>query len=145
MSFNPNHSLLNPKFEGYKFNPLSEETATKRYDLPYLPTQTNPTSTHSMQPMSFQEVQSRIGHNHLSSGMEGGTSIFVDAEYQVVVIRLDPVSAPLHKRSLSFTISASRKPLPPPFLSCTSCQNRYRPQLMWIKMCCVQNTRLLHL
>jgi hypothetical protein len=92
MSFDVNRSLLNSKFEGYKFNPLSQEDSVRNYDLPYRPTQTNPSSTLSMHPMSFQEVQSRIKHNHISTVVETGLSVYVDAEYRIIAVTLDPAS-----------------------------------------------------
>ena len=91
--FTLNHSLLNPKFEGYKFNPLSQDNLTRRYDLQHKPSQTSTSSSHSTQPMSFQEVQSRITHNHLTVRPNSALGVYVDGERRVIGVTIDPVSA----------------------------------------------------
>ena len=90
--FKPNRSLLNPKFEGYKFYPLPQDDLTHRYVLQYKPTQTNASASHSTQPMTFQEVQSRITHNHLTVKSGSAVGVYVDADYRVIGVTADPVS-----------------------------------------------------
>jgi hypothetical protein len=92
-TFVVNRSLLNPKFEGYKLDLIAQEKAVQCYDLQYKPTQA---TTSSRALLSFQDVQSRITHNHLCiSPEEGAGAIYVDADYNVVVIELDHVSRSL--------------------------------------------------
>jgi hypothetical protein len=87
--FTPNRSLLNPKFEGYKLDPISQEATVTRYNLDYRPTQK---TISGRSPLSFQEVQSRITHNHLAVATEGGRALYVDAEFRVVLIDVDLAS-----------------------------------------------------
>jgi hypothetical protein len=89
--FIPNHSFLNPKFEGYKFDPVSQEDSVICYDLEHRPTQIAISGTEES-PLSFHEVQSRITHNHLAVTPEGGRAVYIDAEYKVIIIDVDLVS-----------------------------------------------------
>lgn len=86
--FEVNRALLNPKFEGYKFKPLDQDKVISRYTLPYTPTQT---TVSGRSPLAFQEVQSRIRHNHLAIGPNGRAS-YVDAELKVIGVTLGDVS-----------------------------------------------------
>jgi hypothetical protein len=86
--FIPNRSLLNPKFEGYRLDPVSQEASVAHYDLVYQPTQA---TVSGRSPLSFQEVQSRITHNHVAVAPEGGRALYVDAEFRVVLITVDLV------------------------------------------------------
>ena len=90
--FKLNRSLLNPKFEGYKFSPLPQDALTRRYRLQHKPSQTNPSASRSTQPMSFQEVQSRITHNHLTVRPGSALGVYVDAEHRVIGVTIEPVS-----------------------------------------------------
>ena len=90
--FKPNRSLLNSKFEGYKFNPLPQENLTRRHALQYKPSQTNAPTSGLTQPMSFQEVQSRITHNHLTVRQDSALGVYVDAEHRVIGVTIDSVS-----------------------------------------------------
>ena len=91
-TFVVNRSLLNPRFEGYKLDLISQEQAVKSYHLQYRPTQAT-TSTRAL--LSFQDVQSRITHNHLCvSAEEGAPALYVDSDYNVVVIEVDHVRFP---------------------------------------------------
>jgi len=90
--FKLNRSLLNSKFDGYKFNPLPQDNLTRRYGLQHKPSQTNASASRSTQPMSFQEVQSRITHNHLTVGLNSALGVYVDAEHRVIGVTIDPVS-----------------------------------------------------
>ena len=91
-NFKPNRSLLNPKFEGYKFNPLPQDDLTRRCGLQYKPSQTNTSASRSTQPMSFQEVQSRITHDHLTVRANPALGVYVDVEHRVIGVNIDPVS-----------------------------------------------------
>ncbi|KAG6830130.1 hypothetical protein H0H87_009028 [Tephrocybe sp. NHM501043] len=66
-TFQPNRALLNPKFEGYKLDPVSQEEIVVRFPLQFKPTQA---TVSGKSPLSFQEVQSRITHNHLATCAE---------------------------------------------------------------------------
>ena len=90
--FELNRSLLNSKFEGYRFNALPQDNITRRYGLRHIPSQTNTSASGSLQPMSFQEVQSRITNNHLAIRPGSALGVYVDAEYRVIGVTVDPVS-----------------------------------------------------
>lgn len=83
--FSPNRELINPKFEGYKLQVISPVVA--RHGLPYKPTQA---TASGRSPLSLQEVQSRITHNHLVLSPASGRVLYVDARRRVVVVDVDP-------------------------------------------------------
>src|SRR6266550_2483295 len=83
-SFPVQRSLLNPKFESYKLDVLPQETV-HRYDLPFKPSRSTVSGS---TPLTFQEMQSRISHNHLSLSSETGQAIYVDSANRVVVVNL---------------------------------------------------------
>ncbi|TDL22209.1 hypothetical protein BD410DRAFT_271454 [Rickenella mellea] len=89
--FNVNRDLLNPKFEGYKLFPVSQDEAILRFPLPSHPTQAN-ISGRTKTPLSLEEVQSRITHNHLAVGIDGNVGLYVDEDFRVVVVRIDSES-----------------------------------------------------
>ncbi|KAA1469981.1 CS-domain-containing protein [Dentipellis sp. KUC8613] len=91
LGYSPNRSLLNPKFDGYKLHAISQEDVVAAFPLEYKPTQST-VSTRA--PLSFQEVQSRIRHNHLSISPEGRRAVYVDSDFRVVLIDLhsEPLS-----------------------------------------------------
>ena len=95
--FPVNRSLLNPKFKGYRLSPLLEDQHTARFPLPSHPTQAN-VSGRTKVPLSLEEVQSRITHNHLSVGSNGDEVAFVDEEMRVVRVRLSQVRSFLFHR-----------------------------------------------
>lgn len=84
----PDRSLLNPKFEGYKLDPISQEDAVLHHNLEFRPTQV---AISGRVPLSFQEVQSRIRHNHLSVYPGSNQAAYVDADFRVVLIDVDNV------------------------------------------------------
>lgn len=86
--FTPTRSLLNPKFEGYKLLLLDQDDVVRRYDLPYKTTQA---SSYGKSPLTFEEVQSRITHNHLVLSPNKGRGIYVDANHKVIVIDVGDV------------------------------------------------------
>ncbi|KAF7365235.1 CS domain-containing protein [Mycena venus] len=85
--FTTNRSLLNPKFEGYKLDAIDQDRCVARHGLQYTVTQST-VSTNS--PLSFQEVQSRITHNHLSVAPDDSRAVYVDAQYRVILVELHP-------------------------------------------------------
>ncbi|KAF8627383.1 hypothetical protein AX17_006198 [Amanita inopinata Kibby_2008] len=78
-------SLLNAKFEGYRFEPLSQEEAVVRFDLPYKPSQA---TASGKVPLTFHEVQSRITHNHLALSNDTSQAVYIDSAYRVVLVNL---------------------------------------------------------
>ena len=86
--FTPTRSLLNPKFEGYKLRLLDQDDVVRRYDLPYKTTQA---SSYGKSPLTFQEVQSRITHNHFVPSTIKGRGIYVDTDHQVIVVDVGDV------------------------------------------------------
>lgn len=89
-NFSVDRTLLNPKFEGYRLSSLREDEHVLHFPLPSHPTQAN-VSGRTRVPLSLEEVQSRITHNHLSVGWDGDEAVFVDEEMRVVRIRLSEV------------------------------------------------------
>jgi hypothetical protein len=89
-AFTPDRSLLNPKFEGYRLNPVSQEDAVTRHELDFKLTQATVSAGRS--PLSMQEVQSRITHNHLAVATESGRALYIDSELRVIVVDIDSVS-----------------------------------------------------
>ncbi|KAJ7675850.1 hypothetical protein DFH06DRAFT_1317990 [Mycena polygramma] len=85
--FATKRSLVNPKFEGYKLDAIDQERCAARYNLQYTLTQAT-VSTHS--PLSFHEVQSRITHNHIAAAPDGARAVYVDAQYRVILVDLEP-------------------------------------------------------
>jgi hypothetical protein len=93
-SFTPNRSLLNPKFEGYRLDPIVQEGSVTRHDLQFKLSQA---TVSARSPLSMQEVQSRITHNHLAvapclDGNANRRALYVDAELRVIVVDVDSVS-----------------------------------------------------
>lgn len=86
----PNRSLLNPKFEGYRLDPVAQADVVTRYELPYKLTQATVSASRS--PISMQEVQSRITHNHLAISRHHRRALYIDSELRVVVVDVDQVS-----------------------------------------------------
>ncbi|KAI9058335.1 hypothetical protein FKP32DRAFT_1597420 [Trametes sanguinea] len=85
-TFTPDRSLLNPKFDGYKFSPLEYDEVTAHYPLEHKLSQTN---VSGRAPLSFQEVQSRVLHNHIAICSQTRRAVYVDAELRVIGIDLD--------------------------------------------------------
>ena len=87
-SFEVDRALLNPKFEGYKLSPISQQDAISHHPLQYIPSQSNISGRN---PLSFQEVQSRILHNHLTI-LPDGQAVYIDSELKVILVTLSDVS-----------------------------------------------------
>ncbi|KAF8895378.1 hypothetical protein BD779DRAFT_1466807 [Infundibulicybe gibba] len=83
--FTPDRNLLNPKFEGYRLDLISQEDAVTRYPLEH---QLSQATASGRTPLSFQEVQSRITHNHISIAPDSARAVYVDSEYRVILINL---------------------------------------------------------
>jgi hypothetical protein len=87
-TLHPNRSLLNPKFDGYKLDPISSEDAIARHALKHVATQASASGRHLF---SFQEAESRIRHNHLTVSPDRERAVYVDADLRVISVRLDHV------------------------------------------------------
>lgn len=87
-ALHPDRSLLNPKFDGYKLDPISSEDAVSRYALQHKATQASVSGRHHF---SFQEAQSRIRHNHLSVSPDAEQAVYIDENLGVISIQLDHV------------------------------------------------------
>lgn len=87
-TLHPNRSLLNPKFDGYKLDPVSSEDTVSRHALKYTATQASVSGRHHL---SFQETESRIRHNHLTVSPDGEQAVYIDKDLSVISVRLDHV------------------------------------------------------
>lgn len=87
-TLHPNRSLLNPKFDGYKLDPVSLEDTVARYALEHTATQASVSGRHHL---SFQETESRIRHNHLTVSPDGEQAVYIDKDLSVISVRLDQV------------------------------------------------------
>ncbi|KAF9533252.1 hypothetical protein CPB83DRAFT_806226 [Crepidotus variabilis] len=85
MDFKINRRVLNPKFEGYKLDPIRQEDAVSRFKLTRKPTQA---TTSTRLPLTFEEMRSRIGHNHLAVEGDAGLLLYVDSQLTVCLISL---------------------------------------------------------
>ncbi|KAH8998592.1 hypothetical protein EDB92DRAFT_1813400 [Lactarius akahatsu] len=85
-ALHPDRSLLNPKFDGYKLDPISSEDAVSRYALQHKASQASVSGRHHF---SFQEAQSRIRHDHLSVSPGTEQAVYIDENLRVISIRLD--------------------------------------------------------
>ncbi|KAF5315156.1 hypothetical protein D9619_007212 [Psilocybe cf. subviscida] len=82
-SFPTKRTLLNPKFDGYRLDPIPQDRAVSRFNLSRKPTQS---TTSGKTPLSFQEMRSRITHNHLTVDAESGNAIYVDEDFNVCLL-----------------------------------------------------------
>lgn len=103
-TLHPNRSLLNPKFDGYKLDPVSVEDTVTRHALKHTATQASVSGRHHL---SFQETESRIRHNHLTVSPEGEQAVYIDKDLSVVSVRLDQV------RVLHLTVQVHLLAIPP--------------------------------
>lgn len=91
--FVPNKALLNPKFEGYKLDPLDSDTCVLSFALPGEgATQSTVRSSQLYSQSSFKEVRNRIRHNHLSPAFVGTNAGYIDKNGTFVIITYDLVS-----------------------------------------------------
>lgn len=92
-SFVPDRKLLNPKFEGYRLDPLDSDTCVSSFSLPDDGiTQSTVSSSRLSQP-SFKEVQSRIRHNHISPSAVEDQSGYIDKNGNFIMVAYDFVSS----------------------------------------------------
>jgi len=84
-TLHPNRSLLNPKFDGYKLDPISSEDAIVRHVLKHEATQASASGHHRF---SFQEAESQIRHNHLTVSPDGVQAVYIDVDLRVISVRL---------------------------------------------------------
>jgi hypothetical protein len=104
--FNPDRSLLNPKFEGYKLDPLEQAQCARSYPLlGEGATQSTVSSQLGSQP-SFKEVQSRISFNHLFAGFNSNEAAYVDKSGNVILVNFDFASRLLARSSQTSDLSA---------------------------------------
>ncbi|EIM86044.1 uncharacterized protein STEHIDRAFT_98383 [Stereum hirsutum FP-91666 SS1] len=107
LSLRPDRHLLNPKFEGYKLHPLPEDVVS-HHALNYKPTQS---SVSGRAPLSFQEVQSRIRHNHLTVSPDSREAVYIDSDFKVVSVSLQEDGSPsfrvIHELPTPMQTSAS--------------------------------------
>lgn len=87
-TFEPEKSLLNAKFEGYKLDAIDQDAVLSRFRLEHPLTQT---SAAGRLPLTFHEVQSRIRHNHLTVSPDG-SAVYIDEELRVIRIIVNDVS-----------------------------------------------------
>lgn len=90
-NFPTNRTRLNLKFEGYKLAPVAQDDLVAGFPLSAYPTQVN-VSGRTKTPLSFEEVQSRITHNHLAVAHDGQSAIYIDSELNVIRVVVSPVS-----------------------------------------------------
>lgn len=87
-TLHPDRSLLNPKFDGYKLDPVSSEDTVAHHALKHTATQASVSGRHHL---SFQETESRIRHNHLTVSPDGEQAVYIDKDLSVISVRLDNV------------------------------------------------------
>lgn len=80
--FAPTRSLLNPQFEGYKLS-FTPSSHLQCITLPQQATQ----SRRGINSRGFQEVASRVRHNHLAVGEN--SAVYIADDGSVVLVRLD--------------------------------------------------------
>lgn len=85
--FVPDKALLNPKFEGYKLDPLESDVHVSSYSLPG--DGATQSTISSKQHSSFKEVQNRIRHNHLYPTSIGNQAGYVDRSGAFIIICYD--------------------------------------------------------
>ncbi|SJL07390.1 uncharacterized protein ARMOST_10737 [Armillaria ostoyae] len=84
-SFRLQRELINPRFEGYKLDAISQDDVVTRYNLEHKATQVT-SSNKSL--LTFKEMQSRITHNHLATC--GKYAVYVDSQFNLIAIYLAP-------------------------------------------------------
>lgn len=83
-----NRALINSKFEGYRLSLIAQDDYVSRFSLQYPATQA---TVSGKSPLSFQEVQSRISHNHFTVPRDGSRALYVDASRRVISVNLNGV------------------------------------------------------
>ena len=104
--FTPTRSLLNPQFEGYKLS-FTPSPDLRHVALPQRATQ----SRAGISSRGFQEVASRVRHNHLAVGE--GSAMFIAEDWSVVLVRLNGEQSDTHNQLVRQTTHVSPcDPLP---------------------------------
>jgi hypothetical protein len=98
--FEADRALLNPKFEGYKLDPLEQDSHVFAFPLDRRVSQTAAAVSKSKDKgkgraygygqvhLGFEEMRSRIRHNHLYPGL-GGQACWFDEDGGVNLVRLE--------------------------------------------------------
>ncbi|KAF9497678.1 hypothetical protein BDN71DRAFT_1467056 [Pleurotus eryngii] len=81
-----NRALINSKFEGYRLSLIAQDDYVSRFGLQYPATQA---TVSGKAPLTFQEVQSRISHNHITLPRDGSRALYVDASRRVISVSLN--------------------------------------------------------
>ena len=95
MTFNVKRSLLNPKFDGYKLSSISDRDCVSTISLPAQGLSQSTVSAKSH--LYFQEVQSRVRHNHLAVAIDSAASdpiatfAYIDKERVFTSVLIDQV------------------------------------------------------
>jgi hypothetical protein len=95
MSFDVKRSLLNPKFDGYKLSSMSVRDCVLAASLPARGLSQSTVSAKSH--LYFQEVQSRVRHNHLAVAIDSvvsnpiATFAYIDRERVFTSVLIDRV------------------------------------------------------
>jgi len=88
--FVPDKTLLNPKFEGYRLDPLESDAHVSSYPLPGDgATQSTISSRQYDAQPSFKEVRNRIRHNHLYPAAVGNQAGYIDKSGAFIIICYD--------------------------------------------------------
>lgn len=83
--FPSDKALLLPRFETYRLRSLDPENDVHAFNLPGEGATQGRAS--SQQQLSFREMRSRIGWNHLDTAH--GWGVYIDAEWNVVGFQLE--------------------------------------------------------
>lgn len=89
LSFTPDLSLLNPKFESYKLRLVDDDVKARSHRLPAT-VRLAPVADYAR--LSYEEAQERARHNHLSPGQDGSL-VYIDASLRVIAVQMLAVSS----------------------------------------------------
>lgn len=93
-AFTPNRSILNPRFEGYKFS------FTPSSHLTHIPLSHYVTQSRSgTRVLAFEEVASRLRHNHLAVGED--SAIYVGEGGVVVLVQVEDEDPDADQRTIN--------------------------------------------
>lgn len=88
LSFTPNRTLLNPKFQSYKLDPPTRPDAVSLVRLPLPGFRLRTFPDHAR--LSYAEVQARARHNHLAVG-QAGELVYFDADLSLIAVDFSQV------------------------------------------------------
>ncbi len=92
--FSTKRELVNAKFEGYKLDPLEQQNHVLAFDIDRRVSQAavalaaSSSSSRARTHLHFEEVRSRIRHNHLYPGL-ARQALYFDEDSGVNIVRLD--------------------------------------------------------